>query len=79
MLKINSTGKIIAAKRLNIRSDAKRVEPPIAVVEAGTELTYYGYTEEGEPIDGNSKWYFTKKGTWFWSGGVAQPVKETNK
>ncbi len=76
MLKISSTGKIRVTKRLNIRNDAKRIDPPVAVMEVGAELTYYGYTEEGESIEGNSKWYFTKRGTWFWSGGVTNPVEK---
>jgi N-acetylmuramoyl-L-alanine amidase len=68
--KVRIPGKAVTRLRLNIRQTPGTRYPPLATVNANTELAYEGYTDEGENVGGNSTWYFTKEGTWFWSGGV---------
>lgn len=69
-LRILQLGKVITIGRLNIRSSPDTNRAPISLAEAGTQLSYDGYTEQGQHINGNGKWYYTADGGWFWSGGV---------
>ena len=72
--KIYKPGKAITNERLNIRSspDTKSVITNIA--GENIPLAFDGYTNEGEAISGNSKWYFTNEGHWFWSGGILEDL-----
>jgi N-acetyl-anhydromuramyl-L-alanine amidase AmpD len=63
-------GKATTKTVLNIRKSPDGSEPPIAKVPAGIQLAYDGFTANGESVNGNSKWYYTDEGNWFWSGGV---------
>lgn len=55
--------------RWNIPLD--RNQAPVTTVDAGARLGFDGFTEQGEVVSGNSKWYYNiADGTWFWSGGV---------
>ncbi|HVU95446.1 MAG TPA: peptidoglycan recognition family protein [Puia sp.] len=63
-------GAALTSTRLNIRVSPDRNQAPIATVAAGSTLPFDGYTEQGEPVFGNSKWFYTAAGQWFWSGGV---------
>lgn len=56
--------------RLNLRVSPDRGQAPVDTVDAGTRLPFDGFTDQGESINGNSKWFFTAAGEWFWSGGV---------
>ncbi len=69
-VQILQLGSATATARLNIRSSPNRNTAPIATVAVGTMLTYDGFTETGESISGNAKWFYTSEGSWFWSGGV---------
>jgi N-acetylmuramoyl-L-alanine amidase len=62
----NATTKVL----LNIRSQPDTSRPPVARVPAGIQLSYDGFTNNGEKVNGNSKWFFTQERNWFWSGGV---------
>jgi N-acetylmuramoyl-L-alanine amidase len=55
---------------LNVRLIPDRTLKPVKVVEPGVTLPYIGSTDQGENIQGNSTWFITKDGHWFWSGGV---------
>lgn len=68
--KIIKFGKVTSSSRLNIRSAPDTFKAPVNVVEAGVQLAYDGYVNNGEKINDNSKWYYTEEGNWFWSGGV---------
>jgi N-acetyl-anhydromuramyl-L-alanine amidase AmpD len=56
--------------KLNLRLDPSRSRLPSATVPPHISLAYEGYTNDGENIEGNSKWLYTREGLWFWSGGV---------
>lgn len=67
---IKTFGKVTSRSRLNIRSAPDTHKAPVNVVEAGIQLAYDGYVNNGEKINDNSKWYYTEEGNWFWSGAV---------
>jgi N-acetylmuramoyl-L-alanine amidase len=67
---IRQTGKVTTITKLNIRSKPQTMLAPVTQVEPGIQLAIDGYTDQGESINGNSKWHFTTEGNWFWSGGV---------
>jgi N-acetylmuramoyl-L-alanine amidase CwlA len=64
-------GAAVATARLNIRKGAPSTRAEVLkVVAAGTKLTFEGYVDNGEPVNGNPVWYTDGKGNFFWSGGV---------
>lgn len=65
-----SAGRGRTRVRLNIRSGPGRNFATTNVVDPGIELVYDGFTDQGESVNGNGKWFFTDSGNWFWSGGV---------
>lgn len=66
-------GRAITTVKLNIRKDKPNTRTMVAqVVLAGTELTYTGWTDSGEPINGNPRWFQDSNGNFFWSGGVLE-------
>lgn len=69
--KVFEPGNVSTRVKLNIRKQPNTSTPPISIVGPNVQLSYDGYTEEGESIRGNSKWYFTQEGNWFWSGGTS--------
>jgi len=66
-------GQVRTICPLHIRKTPDRTIDPIGRVEAGTMLSYTGYTNDGENVSSCSKWYQTGTGTWFWAGGVIMP------
>lgn len=65
-------GTAKATTRINLRKGApRRTADVAAVVPAGTELAYVDWVEDGESVNGNSRWYRDADGNFFWSGGVA--------
>lgn len=67
--KIQQSGKVTTKTLLNIRTQPNTAIAPLNKVSAGIQLSFDGFTNEGEKINGNSKWFFTHEGNWFWSGG----------
>lgn len=64
-------GNTVSTVRLNIRKDRPNTRAAVVqVVAAGTELSYKGWTDAGEPINGNPRWYQDGNGNFLWSGGV---------
>jgi len=64
-------GKVLTTVKLNIRKDKPNTRSTVVqTVAAGTELLYEGWTDAGEPINGNPRWYQDINGNFFWSGGV---------
>ncbi len=70
--KIVQPGKVTTTVLLNIRKQPDTRIAPVAKVPVGIQLYIDGFTNQGEAVNGNSKWFFTNEGNWFWSGGVAQ-------
>jgi N-acetylmuramoyl-L-alanine amidase len=69
-VRVAERGKVTTKSRINVRSQANTSSKPVATLERNVQLAYDGYTEEGEKINNNGKWYFTNEGNWFWSGAV---------
>ncbi|GAB4061907.1 peptidoglycan recognition family protein [Uliginosibacterium sediminicola] len=68
---VSQTGQLTANTTLNVRKGApNRLAPLADVVRAGQTLNYVGWTEQGEAVNGNPKWYLTAEGNYFWSGAV---------
>ena len=64
-------GAAKAVAGLNLRQGAPNTKAPVArVVPVGMLLPFTGWVENGQSINGNSKWYLDKEGNYFWSGGV---------
>jgi N-acetylmuramoyl-L-alanine amidase len=59
--------------RLNLRlGGPSRLSPTTETVPANTLLVAIGRRDDGEPINGNPRWYRTASNLWFWSGGAVQ-------
>lgn len=69
--KTQQPGTATTKVTLNIRSQPDTNKPPVVKVPSGIRLSYDGFTNNGEKVNGNSKWFFTNEGNWFWSGGVS--------
>lgn len=68
---ISQTGTARVAVKLNIRKGEPSTKVPVAeIVMPGSQLSYIGYVENGQSINGNAKWYKDANGNFFWSGGV---------
>lgn len=68
--KIAGKGKVTTIMELNMRREPNTNQAPLVQAPAGLQLAFDGYTLNGQNINGNSKWYYTDEGNWFWSGGV---------
>jgi len=68
--KTEKTGKVTTLSRINMRAGPGRKYKIINMVNAGIQLAFDGFTMQGEELNGNSKWYYTNEGNWFWSGAV---------
>lgn len=55
---------------LNLRHIPNTICKPVKVLDPGVVIPYIGLSDQGENIQGNSTWYMTAHGYWFWSGGV---------
>jgi N-acetylmuramoyl-L-alanine amidase len=66
-------GAVKAAVRLHIRKNAPSTMSDICgVAEVGTLLEYVGVVPDGEAVNGNGRWYRTRNGDYFWSGGTVK-------
>ena len=67
----SARGSVVTTVDLNKRRNSPSTAAPLAgTVPKGTELTYSGYTEDGQKVKGVSRWYRSEDGLWFWGGGV---------
>ncbi|HSW08931.1 peptidoglycan recognition protein family protein [Aquabacterium sp.] len=65
------TGQVRSTARMNLRKDRpSRMAEVVEVLAAGSTLAYVGWTDEGEAVSGNTKWYRDARGCYFWSGAV---------
>lgn len=68
-------GSVVTTVRLNIRQGRPNTRAPVVqVVPAGTTLTYRGWTDAGEAVNGNPRWYEDMNGNFVWGGGVREEV-----
>jgi N-acetylmuramoyl-L-alanine amidase len=68
--KVAEKGKVTTKNRINIRSQPNTKLKPVHTLDRNVQLAYDGFTEEGEKINNNGKWFYTNEGNWFWSGAV---------
>jgi N-acetylmuramoyl-L-alanine amidase len=68
---ISKNGTATTKTTLNLRNTAPSTKSPIIRVKnIGEKLAYNAYTDSGELVKNNSRWYKTPEGLWFWAGGV---------
>lgn len=67
-------GKVTTIGNLNMRKEPNSNHAPLSQATSGLQLAFDGFTTHGQSINGNSKWYFTDEGNWFWSGGVKNEI-----
>jgi N-acetylmuramoyl-L-alanine amidase len=66
-------GTAIATFKLNIRKGEPSTRAPVVqAVAANTVLAFTGWTDNGEAVNGNPRWYRDGNGNFFWSGGVVR-------
>ena len=71
-------GKVRSTAKLNLRKGAPTTKAEVfQVVPAAAEISYVGFVTDGDPINGNAKWYKDTNGNFFWSGGV-MPLPTVN-
>jgi N-acetylmuramoyl-L-alanine amidase len=64
-------GNVQVTVKLNLRKGRpSRLADIAQVVVPGTKLPYAGWTLDGEPVNGNAKWFFDSNGNYFWSGAT---------
>jgi N-acetylmuramoyl-L-alanine amidase len=69
---VATAGRATATVRLNLRKGRpSRLAEVAQVVEPGTALGYDGWVNDGDPVNGNPRWFRDVDGNWFWSGGAA--------
>ena len=63
------SGKVI--NKLNIRKGEPTTHAEIVeILSAGAFVTFTGFVDNGESVNGNTKWFRDQNGNYFWSGGV---------
>jgi len=63
------SGKVL--HRLNIRKGAPTTKAEvIEVANPGITVEFTGFVNNGEPVNGNAKWYKNAAGNYFWSGAI---------
>lgn len=70
IVKVMQSGKVTTISNLNMRKEPNSNKAPLVLAAPGLQLAFDGFTMQGQSINGNSKWFFTNEGNWFWSGGV---------
>lgn len=64
-------GTVVATTKLNIRKGRpSRLADVAQTVPSGTQLNHIGWTDDGEPVNGNSRWYIDTNQNYFWSGAT---------
>src|SRR5581483_7202928 len=64
-------GMVTTTVKLNIRKGQPNSRATILqTVAVGARLEYINWTDSGEPVNGNSRWFQDANGNFFWSGGV---------
>jgi hypothetical protein len=64
------TGTAQIHHAVNLRSAPNRRASVVRVAQPGERLVCTAQTDAGEPVNGNTVWYRTDTGSWFWSGAA---------
>lgn len=68
---VDRPGVVTTKVKLNIRKGAPSTKAPIArTLSVGQSIEYVGWVTDGEPINGNARWYKRLDDEFFWSGSV---------
>lgn len=66
-----AAGTVRVTSRLNVRQGQPSTKGAVVqVLPAGSQIQYVSIIENGESINGNSKWYQDASGNYYWSGGT---------
>lgn len=66
-----AAGSVQVTSRLNVRKAAPtRLADVVRTVLPGTRLDYVACVPDGEPVNGNRKWFRDADGNFFWSGAT---------
>lgn len=69
--RVEQAGNVQVTMKLNMRkARASRMADIAQVIAPGTKLAYSGWVNDGEPVNGNQKWFFDANGNYFWSGAT---------
>jgi|WetSurMetagenome_2_1015567.scaffolds.fasta_scaffold69867_2 N-acetylmuramoyl-L-alanine amidase len=69
---IEKSGTVRVIIALKLRKGAPNTKADqIRVFSQGDTIEYVGWVNNGESVNGNSKWFKNKDGNYFWSGGVS--------
>lgn len=70
-------GSDVTTVRLNLRQGRPSTRAPVfQVVPAGTTLAYGGWTDAGETVNGNPRWYEDRDAPFFRAGGVGPETRQ---
>ena len=68
---VQQAGTVRVTSKLNIRfGEPSRMNDVVQEVLSGSPLDYVGWVTNGEPVNGNPKWYRDVNGNYFWSGAT---------
>ncbi len=72
---IEQSGATRARAALNLRRGVPTTHADVvSTVPAGTQLSYAGWTSNGQNVNGNAHWYRDGAGNYFWAGATEDPV-----
>ncbi|MEM7244665.1 MAG: peptidoglycan recognition family protein [Acidobacteriota bacterium] len=72
---VRTRGKVTVRRTLNVRQGLPTTRAPKAGrLKEGEELTYVGWTSNGQSVDGNAHWYRNADGDYLWAGATSEPV-----
>ena len=68
---VGTSGVVRVEKNVNIRSKSPSITARIVSTQTiGTTLNHVGWVTNGQPINGNRKWFRDMNGDYFWSGAT---------
>jgi N-acetylmuramoyl-L-alanine amidase len=66
-----NVGTVKVLKNLNFRNQSPSTSAKIvSLAPENTSLNYVGWVINGQPINGNRKWYKDINGNYFWNGAT---------
>ena len=69
--KVRQSGAVTTAMKVNVRKGSPSTRAEIhQVLPPGTAFTYAEVVEDGEPVNGNPKWYGDGNSLYIWSGAA---------
>lgn len=71
MDRVNQAAQATVTRRVNIRKDPTTRHMSIGSLIKGIAIVIEGWVENGQPIEGNSRWLFDANGNYFWSGAFS--------